>query len=88
MKFQNNIINSKLPVTVAAGVVGKTLFLPLAVDTTSCCDDPGVWCGCVDAIYNESKNSNISCQMWDEFKIEKNTNQMQFAIDKEASEPK
>ena len=46
-----NIINLKLlPVTVAAGVVGKTLFLPLAVDTTSCCDDPGVWCGCVDAI--------------------------------------
>ena len=46
----NYFINLKLPVTVAAGVVGKTLFLPLAVDTTSCCDDPGVWCGCVDAI--------------------------------------
>ena len=45
-------MSNELPVTVAAGVVGNTLFLPLAVDTTSCCDDPGVWCGCVDAIYH------------------------------------
>ena len=57
MSIQHLDVNS-IPETVA-GAVGRTLFLPLAVDTTSCCDEPGVWFGRVDDMSNVLANHYI-----------------------------